>query len=57
MEKEALLAIYEAASDYILGLKLPQFSDEYGGIKRLLQELERSVREYEIKFNMMDEDE
>lgn len=57
MEKEALFAIYEAASDYILAVKFPEFAKECGGIERLLRELECAVSAYTIEYNTLDEDE
>ena len=57
IEYRMLLDIYVAADDYILGSKLKEFADAFGGLESLKQELECAVNAYTIEYNTMDEDE
>jgi hypothetical protein len=46
-EREKLKKIWEASSDYLMGLQIPQFANVNGGILHLLETLKEAVSDYE----------
>lgn len=46
-EQELLKKIAEAASDYKMGLNIPEFADNFGGIDKLREELFALVTQWE----------
>ena len=46
-EHEKLKKIWEAASDYLMGLRIPEFAEQNGGLVHLFETLQVAVNQYE----------
>lgn len=54
---ELLEELKFAVSDYLMGLKIPEFADEYGGIEKFLEKVRYVHDLYETQFNTLEEGE
>ncbi len=50
-EQAALMRIAMAVSDYLLGLDMPEFAEEFGGIEAFMQEMRDASADWETRFN------
>lgn len=42
-----LRGIWNSATDYLMGLEIPEFAEEFGGLPKLLEDLRKAVSKYE----------